>query len=197
VQPASLPLLSGTWRRRWIRWPDGREDATTAVWWVQAGRYYGDLRLPAPGPRPAAPEGFAGELVERDGVFEWRRDVDLRPTGRGDAGRLRFLDPDHARMIEEGADEPYTELWERVGVAASGCVLRLDRPVFGRGWFVATGADFILATERPHAGAEVSYGRRDPGGANGTVVASTSPSRVGRRAFDDGNATGGGWTLLG
>jgi hypothetical protein len=115
VRPVSLTSLTGTWRRRWVRWADGREDVTTAVWWVQAGKYYGDLRVPSPGGARAEVEGFAGELVERGGVFEWRREVDLRPTGRRDVARLRYVDASEDRMIEEGAEEGYAELWERMG----------------------------------------------------------------------------------
>jgi hypothetical protein len=200
----SLASLTGTWRRRWIRWPGGREDATTRVWWVQAGRYYGDLRLPANADAAAdateTAEGFAGELVESQDIFHWRRNLDLRPTGKADMGRLRYTDASMRVMIEEGAEEPYVELWERVGSAEAPLALRLD-PANGprgatRGWFVAAGEHFVLATQgNGNARPEISYGLRDPGGANGKVVASSDPRRAATRAFS-GDPLTHGWTRL-
>jgi hypothetical protein len=193
MRRVSVALLGRTWRRRWIRRADGREDATTAVWWVQAGQYYGDLRIPAPGDSAARVEGFAGELTEADGVFEWRRDVDLRPTGRRDVGRLRFMDAEGNRMIEEGAEQAYTELWERTETGAAPLVMRLDRSE-ERGWFVGAGGSFVLAVDRGMRGVEVSYGERE--GEDGVVVASSEARRVGERAFGRRDPREIGWALL-
>ena len=180
----SLASLGGTWRRRWIRRADGCEDATTSVLWVQAGRYYGDLRLPAAGDSGNPVEGFAGELLQAGDVFHWRRDIDLTPTGKRDAGRLRFLDVNQSTMAEDGADDPYAELWERVGTASHPVALRSEQNGSIRGWFVATGDDFVFATRTDPAGVVVSFGRRDRTGRNGTILASTERSREGTRAFD-------------
>jgi hypothetical protein len=202
-QPVSLASLTGTWRRRWIRRPGGREDATTRVWWVQAGRYYGDLRLPADVDTAVdateTAEGFAGELVESRGIFHWRRDLDLRPTGKADMGRLRYTDAGMRVMIEDGAEEPYVELWERIGSAEAPLALRLD-PGSGRGgntrgWFVAADEHFVLATQEDSAAPEISYGLRDAGGTNGNVVASSNPRRVATPAFS-GKPLAQGWTRL-
>lgn len=192
LQRVSLASLTGTWRRRWIRWSDGREDAATAVWWVQAGRYYGDLRLPAD--PSLAPEGFAGELKESGGIFHWARDIDLRPTGRPDVGLLRYTDDRRLAMIEEGVEEPYTELWERAGDAWAPLALRSTSGAL-RGWFVGTGDRFILATQSDSGAIQVSYGRRDDEGRNGTVIASSAKGREGMRAFDNPPAADG-WVSL-
>ncbi len=80
AQVVTLASLAGTWRRRWIRRPDGTVDATTRVWWVQSARQYGDLRVPRGRPDfggvrslrqcdrrqllwLATQEGFAGQLT--------------------------------------------------------------------------------------------------------------------------------------
>jgi hypothetical protein len=46
----SIESLVGAWIRRSIRWPDGREDKTTRVWWLQGLPDYGDVRIPAQRP---------------------------------------------------------------------------------------------------------------------------------------------------
>ena len=191
--PVSLASLTGTWRRRWIRWPDGRHDAITSVWWVQAGRYFADLRLPAPGDATHSAEGFAGELVESHGIFHWRRDLDLNPTGKPDVGRLRYVDASRREIIEEGIEEPYVELWERIGSPDAPVALRLARGAAIHGWFIGAANHFIVARLRHGAELEVSYGRRDPTGTNGLVVASSDPRLQGLRAFT-GDALSQGWT---
>ena len=165
----TLASLTGTWRRRWIRRPGAPEDATTRVWWVQATRYYGDLRLPRHRPAfnsvrslaqctrdqiewLATQEGFAGELTKSRGVFHWWRDVDFQPfNGRRDVGRLTYDNRDQTLMTEVGAEEPHTELWERSAESPADVppvlVTRLERPG-GRGWFVGVGGEFVLAFDR-------------------------------------------------
>jgi hypothetical protein len=166
----SLASLPGTWRRRWIHWPDGREDSTTYVYWVQAHRYYGDVRIP--GGRPSfagtgsleectdeqvrwlcTQQGFAGVLDETNGVFHWRREIDFQPfSGKRDVGRLEFTDPARTQMLEVGVEDSYSEWWERAGEALPQetvpVVLQLVHPVSGRGLFVAVGGGFVLALDR-------------------------------------------------
>jgi hypothetical protein len=84
---------------------------------------------------------------------------------------------------------------ERVAPFSAPVVLRLDHGANGRGWFVATGDHFILAVQHPETGVEVSYGRRHHEGWNGTILASTTPWRQGRSAFEDG-APPEDWTEL-
>jgi hypothetical protein len=225
----SLASLAGTWRRRWIRRPDGTVDATTRVWWVQSARQYGDLRIPRGRPDfggvrslqqcnrqqllwLATQEGFAGQLTESGGVFHWWRDVDYQPfTGRRDVGRLTYDNAEQLSMTVVGAEEQYTELWERSSAQPGGnwppVVTPVQRPG-AHGWFVGVGEQFILAVDRrpplpraeslselvsatanPHQAAryldaEISFGRRDHDeGRNGTVLASTLPWREGELAF--------------
>jgi hypothetical protein len=205
-------------------------DASTHVWWVQSARHYGDLRIPRGRPAfdhvrsltqcsraqlewLATQEGFAGELTESGGVFHWWREVDFQPfTGKRDVGRLAYNNPEQTLMTEVGAEEPYTELWERSAEpmpnVPSMLVTHLDQRG-GPGWFVGVGFGFILAVDRRpplptaesllelvvgsnhHDAArwlnmEVSFGRRDrDDGRNGTIVASTMPWREGELAFRD------------
>ena len=167
--PVSLDSLAGTWRRRWIRWPGGRPDASVHVWWVQAARQYGDLRIPRGRPSfdgvrslaqcskrqlewLATQEGFAGELSEAGGVFHWWREVDFQPfNGRRDVGRLAYENPEQTVMVETGAEAPYTELWEREAARPRGSWPEVVRRVDwagGHGWFVGAGEEFVLAVDR-------------------------------------------------
>jgi hypothetical protein len=168
-QVVTLASLAGTWRRRWVRKPDGTVDATTRAWWVQSARQYGDLRIPRGRPnfgtvrslqqctRPqllwlATQEGFAGQLTESGGIFHWWRDVDYQPfTGRRDVGRLTYNNAEHTSVTEVGEEEPYTELWERSPAQPGGTwppvVTAIQRPG-ARGWFVGVGDEFILAVDR-------------------------------------------------
>ena len=144
-------------------------------------------------------EGFAGELVESHGIFYWRRDLDLRPTGKPDMGRLRYSDASMRLMIEEGAEEPTLSCGRRVG-SAEAPLAHASTPQMARGatrgWFVAAGEHFVLATQgNGNARPEISYGLRDPGGANGKVVASSDPHRAATRAFS-GDPLTHGWTRL-
>jgi hypothetical protein len=222
----SLNSLQGTWRRRWIRRPHGRADATSAVFWVQGALRYGDIRIPAGRPSfagvgslaecsdaqlrwLATQQGFAGELTESDGVFHWRRDVDAQPpTGRRDAGRLRYVEGGTVAMIEDGADEPYSERWERIDDARGGPFVEtsvaLQTGGAGRGGLVAAGRHFLLALDRrpvlPVAESlrdlfegelnadarrqlldvEISFGVRAADGLTGTILVSTFPWREGQ-----------------
>ena len=167
-QSVSLASLAGTWRRRWLRRPGERVDASTHVWWVQSHRQYGDLRIPRGRPSfegvhslsqcsreqllwLATQEGFAGELTESGGVFHWWRDVDVQPfTGRRDVGRLAYNDPEQTLMTEVGVDDSYSELWERAARplhdAPAPIVTRLQSAT-SHGWFLGVANDFLLAVD--------------------------------------------------
>src|SRR5580765_2420592 len=90
--------LGGLWRRSLIARADGTRDTDTWVRWLQGPGGYIDLRQPAGRPDftgvrclrdltmtqldwLAAQDGFAGQLLVHDGVFEWRRDIDFQPPG--------------------------------------------------------------------------------------------------------------------
>ena len=161
----SLETMPGLWRRSLIVWPDGRRDTTSFVNWLQGPGLYLDLRQPEKRPdfsgiaslsalTPdamrwlAAQEGFAGELVEEDGWFEWRRDIDFQPKAvYSDRGRLRV---DGATMIEEGKDIPYIEHWHREPIAGTpSWAARLeDRETGQKGAIARMGGLFMLARER-------------------------------------------------
>jgi hypothetical protein len=201
-QVNSLESLVGVWQRRSMRWPDGREDVTTRVWWVQALPHYADIRIPANRPSfegvgsrdqcdpprrnwISSQEGFAGILTRQDDAWIWQREFDLLTVrGRRDIGRLRFTDSTHRLMIEEGVDAPYVEVWERIDEASSGAAYRLDEGGH-RGMLVVVGGHFLMALQRSGGTPlELSHGR--PAGAmdEWIVTDSTFPWREGRRLLE-------------
>lgn len=161
----SLETMPGLWRRSLLAWPDGREDRTSFVNWLQGPGLYLDLRQPDGRPdfsdvtclcdlEPdrmswlAAQEGFAGELVHEEGWFEWRRDIDFQPTAiYSDRGRLWI---EGGTMVEEGKDIPYIEHWHREPIAAAPVwAARLeDRETGQKGAVARLGSLFMMARER-------------------------------------------------
>jgi len=130
ADPPPVPdWMRGLWRRRSIAWPDGRVDATTTVYWLQTATAFADIRIPADRPACdgrtrledldvamraalAAQGGFAGWTALRGAQCRWHREVDFQPpSGVPDAGTLRRAG---ALLIEDGAHEPYVEIWEPV-----------------------------------------------------------------------------------
>ena len=84
----------GLWERSLIAWPDGRQDTTTFVAWLQGPSLFTDLRQPANPPsfdgvsclddlQPqhldwlVRQEGFAGRFLRDGDAFEWRRIIDF------------------------------------------------------------------------------------------------------------------------
>lgn len=116
----------GLWERSLIAWPDGREDRTTFVAWLQGPSLFADLRQPTDAPSfegvgclddldtgqlswLARQEGFAGHFASAGDAFEWRRTVDFQcPSDAADAGYLALAD---GVLIERGRDVPYIEHW--------------------------------------------------------------------------------------
>ncbi|MGY2082285.1 hypothetical protein [Blastococcus sp. SYSU DS0539] len=188
--------LVGRWRRSLLIRPDGSEDRTTSVVWLQAGRRYVDLRLPAgiPDAGPvgdlaagelaalAAVEGFAGELCADGRWTRWERTVDLQPAQRfPDEG---LLEPHGADLVETGRHARYLERWQptRREPAQPVCAAELED--------VDTGAPALLV----RVGDDVGWarGRREqlpPGGTLADVVASGSRART-LAAFDTEVALG-------
>jgi hypothetical protein len=158
--------LSGLWKRTLLAYPDGSDDTTTAVHWLQGPAYYADLRQPAGRPdfsavsclrdlaRPqvdwlAQQACFAGRLEPKGAFFEWRRDMDFQPrTGAADAGRLRF---EGDLLIEEGRDVEYVEHWRRAGEANGPCIgARLGEAGGERlGFIIRVDEVFMVARGRP------------------------------------------------
>jgi hypothetical protein len=204
IRVENVESLVGVWARRSIRWADGREDTSTRVFWVQGQICYGDIRIPAVRPSfaevesladcgvaqrewLAKQEGFAGELVAKDGAWIWKREIDYRlPTGKRDIGRLMFVDESRRMMIEEGVDEPYVELWERIddGSSTNGETFAARLKGAGEmGLLIAVGGHFLFAMGRSDY-VEISHGERRGALADWTVADSTIPWREGTRLFD-------------
>ena len=141
---AKSPLPSryiGLWRRQVEEDPIGTvSDCTTTVWWLQAGSYYADIRVPRNSRSTrgfeelsvdwralAAQKSFAGKLdLHHDGsglndVACWYRRVDFCPaTGGADIGRNTFGD-DYTSLVEVGhPDNDYLEKWVQESKQGSG-----------------------------------------------------------------------------
>ncbi len=203
IRVENVNSLVGVWTRRSIRWLDGREDSLTRVFWVQGRGCYGDIRIPVGRPSfvgigslvdcgavqrewLAKQEGFAGELVSADDGWIWRREIDYRPTGKRDIGRLMFMDESRRMMIEEGVDEPYTEIWERIddGSSTNGeAFVARWKDTGGTGLLVAVGGHFLFAMSCSYC-VEISHGVRSGALSEWTVADSTIPWREGKRLFD-------------
>jgi hypothetical protein len=195
--------LVGVWKRQSIQWPDGSEDRSTKVCWVQSNPHYADLRIPHNRPsfagienpqdcNPdqkkwlASAQGFAGKLCEKDGAWIWEREIDYQPpTGRRDIGRLQFLDAAGQIMREEGIDEAYTEIWERIddgkSTGGEGFVAKF-REGGESGQIVAVGKHFIFA-RRDSQGVEISHGIPAGKISDWIVTESTRPWREGETIF--------------
>ncbi len=161
----TIPSLAGLWRRSLLAFPDGREDRTTKVAWLQAGPFYADLRQPADMPDfsdakclhdmtmedcrwLATQQGFAGIFRQVGDCFEWVRELDYCPAGPfKDIGRLAWQGD---ILVEEGRDVPYLEHWHRDEAAPSPVAsLALTAPgTLARGFLVRAGAAFMVACGR-------------------------------------------------
>lgn len=159
-----LDQLGGLWRRSLIRQPDGTEDRTTEVHWLQGPSRYVDLRQPAGRPSfagitclaacgpdhlawMATQEGFAGRLVAAGDYFEWEREIDFQPlSATPDAGRLWLED---GMMKEEGRDSPYLEHWHlSLGGQPSAAFNLVDDATGVAGALVVVGSTFMFARAR-------------------------------------------------
>jgi hypothetical protein len=167
--------LAGAWRRTLLTRPDGRRDTTTTALWVQGPRLFAHLRQPARRPafsgrgRPLSArqtawlgrqEGFAGELAAEDGMFTWRRRLDLGPRAPyGDRGRPVVPDDAPAGLVV--VDGPYAEHWQRLpGSGGVSAALRFTGPRGIEGLLVRAGSFFAHAHGTPGVhGCEISVGR--------------------------------------
>ncbi|MDE1172158.1 MAG: hypothetical protein PW790_00500 [Parvibaculaceae bacterium] len=162
----SIPLhkLGGLWRRSLIAWPDGREDRSTSVFWLQGPRHYIDLRQPAGRPSfetatcldaldrdqvgwLAGQEGFAGLFSIEDGIGEWQRALDFQPwSGTADKGTLAF---EGDVLVENGIAIPYLEHWHQALSPAPATAFVLEEAGTGRkGFLVRHGDSFMYARDR-------------------------------------------------
>jgi hypothetical protein len=157
----TLETLAGLWTRSLIAWPDGRQDTTTQVLWLQGPGFFADLRQPAGAPDFAGihrladitdaqlawmstQEAFAGELHFDGEHFEWQRDIDLQPrAARADRGRLQF---ERGVLVERGEHGAYIEHWHRDAGTGLGCAARLqDESTGNSGYLVRVGTTFMYA----------------------------------------------------
>lgn len=124
--------LQGHWDRLWIKAP-GVEDHTTRVHWMQAGRDFADVRIPAKRPdltgltslsELSAPdlhmlaqtEGFAGHVTLDADTCTWHREINWHGiSDSADIGQISF--DAEGRMVEAGVLADYTELWEQRATA--------------------------------------------------------------------------------
>lgn len=168
-----LSHLTGLWERSLIVWPEGREDKTTFVAWLQGPNFFADLRQPADPPsfekvsclddiEPhhiewlTRQEGFAGRLCRAESAFEWQRMIDYQcPSDAADAGYLNFSGN---VLIERGRDTPYVEHWHRTPASIDpqfAIRMRDQRGI--EGFLVRAGDIFMYARGRtislPHGAA--------------------------------------------
>lgn len=94
-----MTQCAGLWRRTLLIEPDGTHVTGEEVRWLQGTRSYVDSR------------GFAGQLEQREDVFEWHRLIDLAPPGPfPDVGHMRWHE---TTLIERGVHCDYVEHWQR------------------------------------------------------------------------------------
>lgn len=196
----------GVWQRTLLTTTAGLRDTTTQVYWLQTAHLFADLRIPQPAPTQpaelAAQAGFAGVTAIDGERCQWHRAIDFQPpSGRDDIGRMRFERPDY--LIEDGLDDSYHEVWERLpeslGRNAGVWLTAAD----GRqGCLLLAGDCFLFAASRaqalPAAGSlsellaeaeqpeglldfELSFGRHGAGQHPWRIELSTLPERRDQR----------------
>ena len=107
----------GVWQRTLLTTRGGVHDSSTKVFWLQTAQLFADLRIPRPRPQTpaelATQAGFAGVTEVTGERCQWHRAIDFQPpSGRADIGRMQFERADY--LIEDGLDDSYHEVWERL-----------------------------------------------------------------------------------
>jgi len=156
----------GVWRRRLLTTRAGLHDDSTEVYWLQTRCLHADLRIPVPTPAADAltlaactlaqqaalgrQAGFAGLTQVEGDICQWHRLIDFQPAGGpADIGRMTFEGPD--RLIEDGLDGSYHEIWERLpgSVGANhGRWLQAADGSARHGCLLVAGEYFLFAAER-------------------------------------------------
>ena len=154
--------IQGHWVRRWIKAPDF-EDDTTRVHWIQAGRDYADVRIPAKRPAhkgascladlsPSAltdlarAEGFAGHITLDGDNCTWHREINWHGAPDGvDVGAISFDEDGH--MSETGVLADYAELWVQQATMQTTALRFLGHGYTGI--LVSDGAVAVLGIGRP------------------------------------------------
>jgi len=208
MRETDLGNLGGLWRRSLIARADGTRDTDTWVRWLQGPGGYIDLRQPAGRPDftgvrclrdltmkqldwLATQDGFAGQLLVDDGVFEWRRDIDFQP--RGPTPDRGWLDRDGDVMVETGYHSPYIEHWHsETGRKLPHYAMRLRDSVAGStGQIVLVGDVFAYARGR-------AMGLPESPDLRACIVGAGSLSRAQDLAdceISFGSVSASGWTI--
>ncbi len=195
----------GVWQRTLLTTTGGVHDSSTQVYWLQTERLFADLRIPQPAPSSETERvlqaGFAGVTEVNDDLCQWHRAIDFQPpSGREDIGRMRFESSE--RVLEDGLDGSYHEVWERLPESLGrnwgtwlssddgrqGCLLLAgDCFLFAAGRATALPAAPSLAAllaGGAEAGTlldfELSFGRHCQGTQPWRIALSTLPERVGQ-----------------
>jgi hypothetical protein len=164
-QPAELVDLQGAWRRDGRSLDGGGWDEVTDVLWLQAGRYFCDLRTPLPGTTAThmldQPQAFSGTVQVSGGYISFHHDLDSldRDPAHPDQGTVHRLGD---AMYERGPG--FEERWvvaslpgDRVAIAEHRGVTKADGAMAAR--IVKVGPLAIAVWGGPVAGGAQFHGR--------------------------------------
>lgn len=195
----------GVWQRTLLTTTAGQHDSTTRVYWLQTAQLFADLRIPRPMPQTpqqlALQAGFAGITAISGDTCQWHRAIDFQPpSSREDIGRMHFERADY--LIEDGLDDSYHEVWERLPESLGRNWGQWLASADGRqGCLLLAGDYFLFAASRSQIlpadtslaelladgadGAalldfELSFGRQQHGAQPWQIVLSTLPGRAGQ-----------------
>lgn len=200
----------GVWRRTLLTTTSGVRDSRTAVYWLQTAHLFADLRIPQPGPTDAAGRarqaGFAGVTEVLGDTCQWHRALDFQPPrASADIGRMRFDGPE--RLLEDGLDGSYHEVWERLPESRGRSAGTWLQAADGRqGCLLLAGDCFLFAASRavplpPGASleallaasgdptllaCELSFGRHQGGRTPWAIELSTLAGRAGQALLPAG-----------
>ena len=194
----------GVWQRTLLTTTAGKHDTSTQVFWLQTARLFADVRIPAPAPQTvldlARQGGFAGVTEVTGELCHWHRAVDFQPPRASeDIGRMHFERPDC--VLEDGLDESYHEVWERLPESLGrNWGIWLAAADGRQGCLLLAGDCFMFVASRPAPlpaasslaellegsanqmqllECELSFGRHQHGATPWQIDLSTLPERVG------------------
>ena len=131
-------LLDGAWRRAGLSLEGGPFVEHSNVLWLQAGRFFADLRSPYGPVEPARrhlddAQAFSGHSHYDPPRMTWRHDLDTMPRAAGHQDTA-VIEHHGAMLVERG--DGYVERWQLEGVT-SGAALVAQRHQPGSGAPVA------------------------------------------------------------
>ena len=174
--PPKADIL-GVWKREVEEEPPGVPvDITSQVYWIQAGPYFGDIRIQdvrqpqwphdasswlsineAQLKNAARQKAFAGQTQVDDVICTWHRELDYQPAeAEPDKGSLDFIE-DNTRLVEECVRGEYREVWRREDDGMNGqmaLVLAEEEDADGqvrtdrKGFFILSGKYWFYAVDR-------------------------------------------------